>query len=629
MAKLIGVFVIGLGLGAGVVLLVMGATEEPEPLSPSPPSPPIERLPNASISIPSSSPQVNALDDIQALTSEFERSAALYARLQSADVDALEILLDEVEGLTNPQRVKLIIYSRYVQLDPRAALDRLREEERDRRTLIPNIVWEAASLDLDATLAFTDTLDRALQAQSARYILGLDSLSDARKEQIAKRFGLEPDFWRLQASSLAKNDPAAAWQTALAIEEAERKRQTLWSVALTWFETDPFAALSAVAAIEGRQAGSWQSSLLRRWVSQNPDAALEWALARPADKRPDPLRQVAAEVAKHSPQKMYELVETLAPPRRNQVAEGVLRAWGRADPVAALDALAAMGDAPQLRKRVGVSLVESWAENDPTAAVEWVRAQEPSPIRTSMLKSALANLAESDPRRALTFAEDFDGTVRATAIERVLRVWAKDDPRGAASWLDASGDMTRNAVAAVAQRFADVAPEEAFEWLLDQSVEAQRSAVPYVVGRIAADSPESALRLVNRVGDSHAKQFAGFQLIWTWADTDPRAAVRAIAHMDDSMSQQLYQTAFRSWSVSDPESAMAFLDRLRSSDRDHAILGMLQHEASANADVAERLFDRVTDDEVRRQAATALFVNLREVDPERAEHYRELSGVTD
>ena len=624
MARLIAAFIIGLGLGAGIVVLVTKPAVEPESTSPA--FPVIESPTDATATRPQAS-QAMPLADIQSLPSEFERRSALYARLQSTDVGTLEILLDEVDDLSNPGRFKHILYSRYLQLDPRAALRRLGEEDRDQQVLIPTTVWAAASLDLDAALAFVDTLDGAVRNRSARNILDLDGLSDAKKEEIAKRFGLEAYLWEFRATSQARTDPAGAWQTALAIEEDGGRRQALHIVAEIWLETDPPAALSALASIEYRETGSWQNSLLRRWAYQDPDAALEWAIAQPGSGQRDPLRLVAGVVAVHSPQEMFELAETLEPARRNVVAEGVLHAWALSDPAAALEALVAMAGTANLGERVGGSIVGAWAETDPRAAFEWVRDREPSAMRTSMLSSTLSGLARSDPLRALSFADELEGVSRSTAIEQVLRFWGREDPRGAASWLDSSEETMPFAASVVARHYADVDPEEAFEWLQDQPVEAQRRAVAAVVRRSAAESPESALRMIDRIRDPSARQTAGSEVLSAWAASDPRAAIRAIPRMDAAMGPDLYQTAFRVWSRSDPDAATAFLDQVPSSNRDSAIQGVLKRTAFRDADLAERLYDRLASEEARRQAAMTLYVSLREVDPKRAERYLELSGL--
>lgn len=602
-AKLIAALIVGLGVGAGAVLLVAELTEPDESISPAGQTleRPAATLTTTRTPTDDSQPR-SSLADIQALPSEFERNAALYARLQSAGVGTVEALLDEAEDLATPRRVKQVIYSRYVRLDPSAALDRLRHEEADQ--LIRTTVSTVAGLDLDAALAFIDTLDEPLQARSARNILDLDGLSEARKEDIADRFGLQPYLRRRQATRQAESDPAGAWQSALAIAKGDERREIVRNVAETWFEIDPLAALSAVASLDAADRRALQSTLVHRWASQDPDAALQWALVQPGSNRGfDALREVAGEIAEHSPREMFELAEALDPPRRNRVAREVLYAWGGSDPVAALEALMAMKNAGHLPEMVGVSVVNAWAREDAGGAFEWVRGQTPSSARSSMLAVTLAHLGESDPERALTLAEELDGVARLLAIDRVLEVWGEESPRAAAAWLD--------------------------ERLEDLPIEAQRQVLPTVVRRLADESPDSALRLIEGIRDSDAKQAAGFQLIATWVETDPQAAVRAIARLDDSMSQTLYQFAFQSWSRFDPESATKFLDQIPSSQRDGAIQGVVQQTASSDPDLAEQLFERLQGDEARRRAAVDLFRRLSEVDPKRAERYRELSGATE
>ena len=221
-------------------------------------------------------------------------------------------------------------------------------------------------------------------------------------------------------------------------------------------------------------------------------------------------------------------------------------------------------------------------------------------MRSELLASTLADLGRSDPGRALTLAGELEGVARSRAIASVLRTWADADPQAAAAWLDASGGKTVAAVLAVASHYADVDPQGAFEWLQDQSIEAQRRGLSTVVEQMTAESPDYAMRLIERIGDSSVKHRARFQLISTWVETDPQAAVRAIARMDDSMSQRLYHHAFQEWSRYDPVSAEASLDQIPPSHRDGAIQGMVQQAAFTDPDLADQLFDRVQGEAARR-----------------------------
>ncbi|MYJ75651.1 MAG: hypothetical protein F4089_11370 [Gammaproteobacteria bacterium] len=149
----------------------------------------------------------------------------------------------------------------------------------------------------------------------------------------------------------------------------------------------------------------------------------------------------------------------------------------------------------------------------------------------------------------------------------------------------------------MAAAYARVDAEEAFDWLLAQSVEAQRRSVSMVVSRLVDMSPEAALAQIERI--------------------------------DDHSRPALYRSAFSAWSRYDPDAANAFLGQIPTSERDPAINGMLQQTLFAgNVRSAERLFDRIVDEETRRQAATTMYMHLSRTDPDRAERYRELSSMT-
>ena len=630
MIKWVGIFVAGLAIGAGAVLLITRDEVEDERLPTSgtgeisPPMP--ATAPNAAPGLPAVS-----LAEIQELPSQFDRIAALYDLLRSADVRAVEDLLEEVKALPNEGgSLRSVIYSRYVQLAPRAAATRLLAEGGDRPVGLMPALAAWASDDLDAALGFVDTLEPRLRSQAAMFIISQgEGLSDSRKEQIAQRFSVEPYLGQMRASAEARTDPASAWRNALSMEEGETRTRALWGIAYTWFDEDPAAALSALDSLAERDTrNSWQQTLLRRWVGTDREAAWDWALGQPRSaKRATLLAQVAAAVAEDSPSEMLEIAGTLDPEERRSIAQRVLGVWARTDPSAALAALEEMAD-PQLTQAVQHSLISSWTQSDPRAAFEWVLAQPPSSGQSSLLATTLGAYATSDPERALALASNLDGGHRSRAIETVIRQWAREDPLAAAAWLDSSSDKTPAAVSAVVGGYTKLDPEAAFEWLMDQSTGAQRQSASMIVRAIAAKSPEAARRLIGRIGDRETRQIAGSELMFAWVETDPRAAVRAIARMEDDLSQQLYQSAFQSWSGFDREGATAFLNQIPAASRDWAINGILTRALfGGDTAFAERMYNRLAGDVARKQAATTMYFFLTRTDPERAERYREMSGL--
>ena len=325
---------------------------------------------------------------------------------------------------------------------------------------------------------------------------------------------------------------------------------------------------------------------------------------------------------------MVEVAHTLDPEDRREVASRVLAVWARIDAPAALQALEAMAD-PQLTRMAQISLTSAWALSDPLAAFEWVRALPASESRSQVLAMSLGRVALSDPMEAVALAGDLDAGIRSNVIHAVLRQWGRDDPRAAVAWLDASPHRTPSAIAAVVGGYTRLDADEAFDWLLEQSVDAQRGSVSSVVRHVARDSPDAALRLIGRIDDPKARQHAGSTLMHEWVELDPRMAVRAVARLDHDARQELYQDAFSEWAVFDLDKATTFINQIPATGRDAAIKGVMQQVLfDGDTQTAERLFARIVDEDARRHAAAAIYFKLSHTDPKRAERYRKMMDMT-
>lgn len=631
MMKSIGTLAAGIGLGVGGVLLVQLVLYE----EPAPAPQPLVTSPQAPAPAPtdtdSSRPEPVSLAQIdEEAAYGFERNAALYDLLRSADVGRIEALLEEADA-ADLHWTNWPIYSRYIDLSPRAALNYVVSREPIQTSQVYSGLFAWAQEDLDAALAFAETLDQPLRSQAGTNLLHtLHNLSDDRQDEIARRTSVENELTRIRAAAQAASDPANAWRKALEMQAGEPRTQTLWAVAWRWFDQNPSAALSAVNSLgDTSQRDSWQTRLLDRWIGIDREAAMQWAVSQPySAKRTSLIAKIAAAAAEDSPAEMLALAETLDTKARREVARRVLAVWAKTEPRTALAALEEMDDR-RLRQTIENSLVHDWAQSDPMAAFEWARTRPDSESRTQALSTALRNIAQSDPVEALALAEDLDKGARSNAIDSVLRQWGRDDPRAAAAWLDASQHESLGAVAAIVREYAQIDAEEAVDWLLAQPVDTQRHGASAIMWPLAEESPEVALELVERLEDPTTAVIAGSQLISRWAEDDPRAAVRAIARIGDDARPALYTSAFNTWSRHDPEGANAYLGQVPASGRDWAIQGVMQQTLSGgDVESAENLFDRIVDDESRKTAATMMYFHFSRSDPERAERYREMSGMT-
>lgn len=627
MIKWVGTFFVGVAIGAGAMLLVMrdGTEVELEVATGSTGRPPSAGAPGG---VPR--PRAMSLAEIQELPSQFDRYSAMYELLRSADMRTVEDLLEELDARPGDESsLRSIIHERHVQLAPQAAVERLLAEG-NRTVDAMHALAEWASRDFDAALGFVETLERSLQQRAAVYMLTESKgLSDGHKERVAHQFSVEPYLARIRARAEAGTDPTGAWRNALSMAEGELRSFALWGVANAWFKQDPAAVLSAVNSLPDRkQRDSWQQSLLKRWTGVDREAAWDWIFAQPrSERRTTLLGEVAAAVAEDSPAEMLDAAEALDPEERRSVVRRVLQVWAKTDAQAALDALEEMAD-PQLAGAAMGLIIRSWAESDAQAAFDWVLAQPPSGRRSSLVHATLSQLANADPEQALALTANLDGAYRSTVVETILQEWAREDPERAAAWLDSSSGKTPAAVSSVAWGYAREDPEAAFDWLMDQSAAAQLRSVWPVIQNTAAKSPQTALRLIERIDDLPVRQTAGRALMSKWVETDPRAAVRAIARMDQEFSQELYREVFENWSHYDRSGAMGFVNRIPASQRDAAIQGMLRRALHAgDFGFAERMYDRLASDESRVSVAATMYFSISRTDPERAERYGEVAGL--
>ena len=565
MLKWLGGIAIGMLLGAGVVLLVRDAPSHPEPGASgrTPAGSPQVVLSNPPIETVTPEPP-STLADIYRLTSRFEQSVALYNLLRSADLDLINALLDEAAALqTRGKRhtAKLTIYARMVELDPHAAVRRVTSDNDD-EWLLRQVIVMWAMTDAGRAIHAADALQEPVRTSSAKDILGIEGLSREFREAIAERFSLHEDLRDMRTLEAAKADPPGAWYAALSMDDETRK-DSLYLIASEWARLDPLAAMEAVAAIlDERLRENLGGTIAREWMRRDPDAALDWALALP-------------------------------PASHRGFIERVLRTLARTDPQATFEALRQLDD-PVLDERLFWTAASAWASSDPYAAFDWAISQSKFKHLRSFIDQVMEKIASTSPEDALALASRIDDALqRNNAFWIALGSWARSDVRAAARWIDASKQPIGDAAGAIIRAYAELDPHEALDWLLSQDASLHRHA-PGLIQSVAETSPEDAKRMVEGIpaGD---RQRATEGLVYGWLQADPPAAIREIPRLNLEATDEMYSSAFRNWSETDSQAAIAFLDQVPAASRDPAVRGIFNHalyEAQDTA-LAERMYDRL------------------------------------
>ena len=509
------------------------------------------------------------LTTIRRLPTDLDKAVALYALVRSADVGALERLLDESATLPAADRLQMqaVIYSRYTELDPQAAVDRFLGPGVGDSLLLSLTFAAWAQHDFKAALHHAESLN-VTQRQLA--LVAVWSAGDAFDE------------------------PQQAWQETLASKSGKIRSETLQLIAQMWAESAPLEALAAIDALpQHLDKDTLRMMAVFQWKEWDPGAALQWVQERP-------------------------------PPERDQLASVLVLLMADDSPQQAMEA--ALNMPAEQREHVVEMVVHRWAKDDPHAAFEWILSNQSSLGDVTLDAKPLQRIAETAPRQALALAERLDDTRRRLAISAILEQWAAADAPAAAAWLDSSPDeLDRARVATIARAYVQQHGEEALDWVSAQSAQHQGRAMAQVIGELAKRSAQRALNLAERIRDPNMRGEAIGRAVYAWAAEDPPAALRwVVANSDeDSRRVALISQLFGQWArVDQDDAATQALRQVNRSERDAALAAVAFAAIRKNPDLAERLYDEVQDADLRRQVASRLARWWRETDPQRIERLR-------
>ncbi|HEY2342326.1 MAG TPA: hypothetical protein VGH90_04815 [Chthoniobacteraceae bacterium] len=173
------------------------------------------------------------------------------------------------------------------------------------------------------------------------------------------------------------------------------------------------------------------------WLRSDPAAARAWLSQQsPAEWRDDCLNNAAAFLALSG--KVQEAIALFRPTAGANAAVNITylaEAQAKADPAAAalwLQGLPTEADTVPATTQV----LESWIQKDPEAAARWVEALPSGVRRDRAMRSYAQAAAEHDPEAAGAWAVSIgDPAQRRAAAEVVFQKMDQSDPAGARAWL--------------------------------------------------------------------------------------------------------------------------------------------------------------------------------------------------
>jgi len=246
---------------------------------------------------------------------------------------------------------------------------------------------------------------------------------------------------------------------------------------------------------------------------------------------------------------------------------------------------------PLARYKLAMDHMEAWVARDPRGALDWIKSQQLSVRRKEVMRLAMAQFAESDPKGAAYWVmANLSGIELHNSLIQISGPWSRINGVEAATWLSGLP----------ASRERDAALESAlFGWGTVDPV----AAVEYARAKVADKGLASVLRRASYAG---------------WAKSDPVAAVSA--SLDSSrghgdMTQ--FANTLANWATVDLAACSEWLLKNVSNpnERAEAVLELSTIFARQLPDAGLEWIGGLPDANERRLASNQFAVDWASVDP--------------
>jgi len=295
-----------------------------------------------------------------------------------------------------------------------------------------------------------------------------------------------------------------------------------------------------------------------------------------------------------------------------------LRAWGQLDGTAAMQAVDEFEGDPRRQAGAGIAAISGWASKDPEGAKAYLDTVDSEIARGVLTQGIVSGMASTDPDGATDYVLELDqlqrervagadtreerrewldrgrayafdrqldtiataqinlgmsnatawaenlpeGTIKASAFDRVADRFASEDPTAAAEWVrsHADQDYAERAVREVAEELGRENPEAAVRWVTDLPESNQSRAINQSMERWTREDPVAAGNFLQDMAPSRSRDAAVKSYANELDGSDPQMAAEwAGSIADDQMRSETLNGVARSWIRRDPEGARAWL----------------------------------------------------------------------
>ena len=329
----------------------------------------------------------------------------------------------------------------------------------------------SAALTLDEALASVQDLSNA---DALRFLAEALALPISQPQRL--------EFIQAFLQQLAQTDPMQALELANQIGSLRETEQATVGILKIWAKQDPSSALAwandALINVPRNSQALQLRAIFQGYAETNPDAALEAAMAMPAEKQVDArmreqlmatvivaqvrsgdlinaqfaLDRLPAGVSKNNltgelvnewasfdPQSAAAYVESLGELATSQIKTSLIEEWAENDPAAAAAWLSRLEDGDPAMTRAAAEIIREWTRYDLTASAEWLNTLPNSPELDRAVASYTFRAAQEDPESAMSWAESIKNDwMRNRLMHNVAASWLRDAPENFEQYLEAA-----------------------------------------------------------------------------------------------------------------------------------------------------------------------------------------------
>ena len=301
-----------------------------------------------------------------------------------------------------------------------------------------------------------------------------------------------------------------------------------------------------------------------------------------------------------------------------------LRAWGQLDGASAMKAIEGMSRDPRRQAQAGIAAITGWASTDPEGAKAHLEGIENGMVKGVLAQGIVNGLASSDPDAATDFVLELDQAQRSAAAnssaEEGERQWWD---RGRAYAFDRQLDTIATAQIALGMPNATAWAENLPEGTI------KASAFDRIADRFASEDPAAAAEWVRSHADQEYAERAVREVAEELGREDPEQAVRWVADLPDATQSRAISQSMERWTREDPVAAGSFLqDMAPSESRDAAVKSYANELDGSDPQMAAEWAGSIANDQMRSETLNGVARSWIRRDPEGARAWLPGSGLS-